>query len=151
MKTLTLKWKYVNYLSAYNASSNFGRKYSLYINMIDAKKNIHKRQLSWAYYLKHYQACYGLTGLRCKNLVLAIYSHFLVSAKRREQLKRYMILLNWNEITRRVGIRWLSLNAYIEWSWLNYVAKLGSYFLGLPKDPVKIKKLHKVYGNPIVV
>ena len=65
-----------------------------------------------------------------ENIVLKIYSHFSMSAKRRETLKEFYIFVEteFYEILRHVPTRWLSLPPCIERILLSWKA-LSSYFL----------------------
>ena len=70
-----------------------------------------------------------------ENIVLKIYGHFSVSAKRRETLKDFhsFVETEYREILRHVPTRWLSLQPCIERILLFWKA-LSSYFLSRPPD-----------------
>ena len=70
-----------------------------------------------------------------ENIVLKIYSHFSMSAKRRETLKEFHIFVEteFHKILRHVFTRWLSLHPCIEKILLSWKA-LSSYFLSRPSE-----------------
>lgn len=148
LKLLKLDWKYVSCLSADNTNSNFGQHHSLYTKMTDVNKHIKKGNCHAHIIHNCVKFSIDFLGLDVENLILKIYSHFSMSAKRREELKSFheFVDCEWRELIRHVGTRWLSLNPCIERILLNYSA-LCSYFLSLENCPPNIKRLLKIDDN----
>ncbi|CAI6367779.1 unnamed protein product [Macrosiphum euphorbiae] len=82
-----------------------------------------------------------------------MYSHFSISAKRRETLKEFhnFVEIEWKESIRHVGTRWLSLLPCVDRILCNYQAFI-SYFLSLGSDcPKQIQSLLKITEESHVV
>lgn len=145
LKELKLDWSQVSSLSADNTNSNFGANHSLFTN--SSTKNQHLLKGNCHAHVIHNCVKFSMDALSLdvENLILKIYSHFSISAKRREELKSFHEFTDcqWRELLRHVGTRWLSLNPCVERILSNYVA-LCSYFLSTENCPAHVKKLLKI-------
>ena len=128
MDSLQLDWKRVSRLSA---DCNFGEKHSLYTNVRTQNDGIIKANCSA--HIVHNTLKFALENLNVdiENIVLKIYSHFSMPAKRRETLKEFYIFVE-TEIEILL-LWWLSLHPCIERILLSWKA-LSSYFLSRPVE-----------------
>lgn len=88
------------------------------------------------YYTIQQDLLLGNLNVDIENIVLKIYGHLSMSAKRRETLKEFYLFVDteFNEILRHVPSRWLlSLQPCIERLLLSWKA-LSFYFLNRPTD-----------------
>lgn len=126
LSTLKLKVCNIAGFGADNTNANFGSKNSLYVkfqetNNLIVKSNCHAHIINNA--VKHAS---NVLLIDVENLILKIYAHFSISAKRREELKDFHNFVDndYHEIIRHVTTRWLSLLPCIDrilgsWSGLN--------------------------------
>lgn len=85
----------------------------------------------------------GFLTYDVENVILKIYSHFSVSACRREELKKFVAIAEgeFHELKRHIGTRWLSLLPSIDIILLNW-HPIIDYFKNLDEDcPMIIKNL----------
>ena len=99
-------------------------------------------------HIVHNTVKYAMGYLTCdiENVVLKIYSHFSVSACRREELKNFVSMVDgkFHEIKRHIGTRWLSLLPAIDTLLLNWMP-ICNYFESLGDDcPIIIQNLLKL-------
>ena len=135
VKTLSENKLSVMKLSAFtgdNASVNYGVNNSVFVNLKNENPHIVKANCNC--HVIHNTAKYSMLKLPfdIENLVLKIYSHFCISAKRVEQLKScYEFVDSEFEVMKRhVVTRWLSLYPAIT-RIINNIEPLKSYFIGL--------------------
>ena len=123
----------VSCLSVDNANCNFGEKHSLYTNVRTLNDSVIKANCNAHIVHNTLKFALGNLNVDIENIVLKIYSHFSMSAKRRETLKQFHIFVEteFHEILRHVPTRWLSLHACIGRILLSWKA-LSSYFLSRP-------------------
>ena len=123
MNNLQLDRKRVSSLSADNANCNFGEKHSLYINVRTLNDGIIKANCRAHIVHNTLKFSLGNLNVDIENIVLKIYSHFSMSAKRRETLKEFYIFVEaeFYEILRHVP----TIGGY-----LCPHASKESYFLG---------------------
>lgn len=121
--------QYITSYSADNANVNYGKHHSVYTLLCSTNSRILKANCP-AHIIhnasKH--ACDQLP-VDIETLVMKVYSHFSVSASRREELKGFFEFLDleWREILRHVCTRWLSLHRAVERLLQNWPA-VTSYF-----------------------
>ena len=115
LKSHSLYIKNVSAYSADNANVNFGKRHSVYELLKADNSNIIKANCS--NHVLHNAIKYAIDRLDIdvENIVLKVYNHFSVSAKRREELKNFFefVHLEWSEIIRHAPTRWLSLGPAI--------------------------------------
>ena len=78
-----------------------------------------------------------------ETIVLKIYSHFSVSASRREELRSFFafVVIEWREIFRHVCTRWLSLHPAVT-RLLETWPALTSYFRSLGENcPMVLRRM----------
>ena len=121
--------------SADNANCNFGVRHSLYTNILTLNDSVAKANCNAHILHNSVKSAMGNLNVDVENIVLKIYGHFSVSAKRRETLKDFhsFVETEYREILRHVPTRWLSLQPCIERILLSWKA-LSSYFLSRPTD-----------------
>ena len=149
MDNLQLDWKSVSYLSADNANCNFGAKHSLYTNIHTLNDGIIKANCCAHIVHNTLKFALGNLNVDIENIVLKIYDHFSMSAKRRKTLKEFHVFVGteFHEILRHVPTRWLSLHPCIKRLLLSWKA-LSSYFLSRPADCSKqLLKLLMIDNN----
>lgn len=142
----------VTAFSADNTNVNFGIHNSVFTNL-KMKHNDLLRGNCHAHIL-HNTVKHALDKLSIdvENVVLKVYGHFSISAKRRESLKDFCNFcdVEFQEILRHVTTRWLSLNPAIHRLMKTWSA-LKSYFISLgddcPKQIRALLKLNKVSGD----
>ncbi|KAK0135426.1 hypothetical protein N1851_028718 [Merluccius polli] len=119
--------------SADNANVNYGKHHSVYKLLSSANDAILKANCPA--HIAH-NACKHASdqlSVDIETIVLKIYSHFSVSASRREELQ-------WREILRHVCTRWLSLHPAVN-RLLETWPALTSYFRSLGENcPVALRK-----------
>jgi hypothetical protein len=139
---LNLSFENVSCLSADNCNANFGRNHSLFTELLEKNSNIIKANCHA--HVIHNTVRHMVERLEFdpENLVLKIYAHFALSAKRRESLQEFSEFNNveYSELSRHVVTRWLSLNPSIE-KILKLWKPLLSYFRSLKDCPKQIQKL----------
>ncbi|XP_047517164.1 uncharacterized protein LOC125057485 [Pieris napi] len=132
MDSHNLSFNQVSGLSADNCNANFGIHHSLYTNIkkevpILIKGNCHA-------HIIHNTVKHAMGYLICdiENIVLKIYSHFSVSACRRDDLKKIVTMVDgeFHEIKRHIGTRWLSLLPAVDTLLLNW-EPICNYFISL--------------------
>ena len=111
------------------------KKHSLYTNVRTLNDGIIKANCSAHIVHNTLKFALGNLNVDIENIVLKIYSHFSMSAKRRETLKEFHIFVEteFHEILRHVPTRWLSLHPCIERILLSWKA-LSSHFLSRPAE-----------------
>ena len=118
-----------------NASVNYGINHSVYRSLTDEKANLIKANCNC--HVLHNTAKYAMIELPfdIENLILKIYSHFSISAKRVAELKIcYDFADNEFEgMKRHVITRWLSLFPAIN-RLIDSIVPLKSYFIGEGTD-----------------
>lgn len=138
-----LSFDRVSGLSADNTNANYGIHHSLYKNIEKVAPHLVKGNCHA--HIVHNTVKHAMGWLKCdiENLILKIYSHFSVSACRREELKCFVAAVEgeWHELKRHVGTRWLSLLPCVDNILLNWAA-LNEYFKSLGDDcPVHLQNL----------
>jgi len=141
-----LKWEQVSGFSGDNCSANFGVHHSLFTNIKGKNPNVIKSNCHAHILHNCVKKAMDYLDIDVENLILKMYSHFSISAKRRETLKEFhtFVEIEWKELIRHVGTRWLSLLPCVDRILHNYQA-LVSYFLSLGSDcPKQIQLLLKI-------
>lgn len=143
MDTFKIPFNQVSGLSADNTNANFGARHSLYTNMVAIVPDLIKGNCHA--HIVHNCVKHGMSFLDydVENVILKIYSHFSVSACRREELKKFVAIVegDFHELKRHIGTRWLSLLPFIDTILLNWHA-ICNYFKSLEDDcPMIIKNL----------
>ncbi|XP_026744936.1 uncharacterized protein LOC113506291, partial [Trichoplusia ni] len=149
LESLELPFSQISGFSADNTNANFGHNHSLYTNILEVipdliKGNCHAHIVHNS--VKHAMNCLNYD---IENIILKIYSHFSVSACRREELKRFVALAEgeFHEIKRHIGTRWLSLLPAIDTILLNWIP-ICNYFVDLDVDcPMVIQNLLMLDDN----
>lgn len=139
---LGLSFERISCLSADNTNANFGANNSLFTNIKNKNSSVLKANCHAHIIHNCFKRSAENLDVDIENVVLKIYSHFSVSAKRREELKEFFSFANceWKEILRHVSTRWLSLQPAIERLLVNWPA-ISSYFLSLQDCPKQIRIL----------
>lgn len=132
LKMYELDIKHITAYAADNANVNFGKHHSVYQLLSSANSRILKANCPA--HIAHNtckHACDQLS-VDIESLVLKIYSHFSVSASRREELRAFFAFVDieWREILRHVCTRWLSLHPAVDRLLQSWPA-LTSYFRSL--------------------
>ncbi|KAG6438962.1 hypothetical protein O3G_MSEX000365 [Manduca sexta] len=146
MDSYNLSFNQVSGLSADNCNANFGIHHSLFTNI---KKEVpHLIKGNCHAHIVHNTVKHAMGYLICdiENIVLKIYSHFSVSACRRDELKKFVSMVDgeFHEIKRHIGTRWLSLLPAIDTLLLNW-EPICNYFISLSDDcPRIIQELLKL-------
>ncbi|KAK1874558.1 Pre-mRNA-splicing factor CLF1 [Dissostichus eleginoides] len=138
----------VTAFSADNTNVNYGIHNSVFTNL-KRKQNDLLRGNCHAH-IVHNTVKHALDKLTVdvENVVLKVYGHFSISAKRRESLKEFCEFcdVEFQEILRHVTTRWLSLNPAIHRLMQTWTA-LKSYFISLgdecPKQVQALLKLNR--------
>lgn len=138
-----LSFDNISGLSADNTNSNFGINHSLFTNIQDLvpgliKENCHAHIVHNC--MKH---AMNFLSYDIENVILKIYSHFSHSAVRREELKKFIDMVDgdFHELKRHVGTRWLSLLPCIDTILLNWKA-IKNYFVSLGEEcPMLLQNL----------
>ena len=141
-----LKLDQVTAFSADNTNVNYGIHNSVFTNL--KKKHKYLLQGNCHAHILHNTVKYALDQLTVdvENVVLKIYGHFSMSAKRRESLKEFCDFcdVQFQEILRHVTTRWLSLNPAIHRLMQTWSA-LMSYFKSLGAEcPKQLQSLLKL-------
>lgn len=132
--------------SADNTNVNYGIHNSVFTNLKKKQKDL--LQGNCHAHIMHNTVKHALDQLTVdvENIVLKVYGHFSVSAKRRESLKEFCEFcdVEFREILRHVTTRWLSLNPAITRLMQTWAA-LKSYFISLGDEcPRQIRDLLKL-------
>lgn len=142
LNSLNLSLDNVTCLSADNCNANFGSQMSLFTEL--KKRNSSLIKANCHAHIVHNAVRHVVEKLDydVESLVLKIYAHFSLSAKRRECLLEFAEFTNiqYSELSRHVVTRWLSLNPSIE-KILKLWEALFSYFRSMRDCPAHIKKL----------
>lgn len=142
-----LSYDYISGLSADNCNANFGVNCSLYTEL--KKNNCYLVKANCNAHVIHNTVRHLIDKLDydAENLILKVYAHFSLSAKRRELLIEFSEFteVEYFELTRHVTTRWLSLNKCIE-KILKLWRPLISYFQSID-CPVQIRKLLFIKEN----
>lgn len=146
MDSYNLSFNQVSGLSADNCNANFGIHHSLYTNIKKEVPNLIKGNCHA--HIVHNTVKHAMGYLICdiENIVLKIYSHFSVSACRRDELKKFVSMVDgeFHEIKRHIGTRWLSLLPAIDTLLLNW-EPICNYFISLSDNcPIIIQELLKL-------
>ncbi|KAM3620103.1 uncharacterized protein V6R79_018367 [Siganus canaliculatus] len=134
--------KNVTAYAADNPYVNFGRHHSVYQLLSSANNRILKANCPA--HIAHNackHACDQLS-VDIQSIVIKIYSHFSVSASRREQLRAFFAFVDveWREILQHVCTRWLSLHPAVDRLHQSWPA-LTSYFRSLGETcPVALRR-----------
>ena len=135
LETHSLNSKLLIAFSGDNASVNYGKHHSVYTNLQTINDKIVKANCHC--HILHNTAKYAMNSLDfdVENLILKIYAHFCISAKRVESLKScYEYSDNeYQEILRHVPTRWLSLLPAIK-RLIDNIRELKDYFIGIGTD-----------------
>lgn len=143
MDMYNIPFNRVSGLSADNTNSNFGVHHSLYTNMVDVVPDIVKGNCHAHIVHNCVEHGMGFLTYDVENVILKIYSHFSVSACRREELKMFVAIVegDFHELKRHIGTRWLSLLPCIDTILLNW-HPICDYFKSLDEDcPMIIQNL----------
>ena len=123
---------HVSAFSADNANVNYGILNSVFTKLKQSNSEILRGNCHA--HVVHNTVKHALDKLSVdvENIVLKVYGHFSISAKRRETLKEFCEFLNveFHDILRHVVTRWLSLNPVISCLLENWPA-LKSYFISI--------------------
>ena len=135
MNFYKLSFDQVSALSADNTNANYGVHHSLYTNMTKQIPDLIKGNCHA--HIIHNTVKHAMQFLDhdVENVILKIYSHFSVSAVRREELKKFVKMVegDFHEFKRHVGTRWLSLLPCIDTILLNW-EPIHNYFQSLGND-----------------
>jgi len=136
----------VTAFSADNTNVNYGIHNSVFTNLKKKQKDL--LQGNCHAHILHNTVKHALDKLTVdvENVVLKVYGHFSVSAKRRESLKEFCEFcdVEFQEILRHVTTRWLSLNPAIHRLMQTWTA-LKSYFISLGDEcPKRLQDLLKL-------
>ena len=136
----------VTAFSADNTNVNYGIHNSVYTNL--KKKHNDLLRGNCHAHIMHNTVKHALDKLTVdvENVVLKVYGHFSISAKRRESLKEFCEFcdVEFQEILRHVTTRWLSLNPAIHRLMQTWTA-LKSYFISLGDEcPKQLQALLKL-------
>ncbi len=133
--------------SADNASVNYGRNNSVYVHLQNDNCNLFKANCN--NHVVHNAAKYALLKLPTdiKNLVMKIYAHFSISAKKVEELKScYELSSNYSKLFKHVPTRWLSLFPCLE-RIINNIDAIISYFIGINSDDLPFAIIDFIWSN----
>lgn len=137
----------VSAYSADNASVNFGRRKSVFTGLQSINANIVKANCNA--HVIHNTLRKVTDSLNCdvETIITSVYSHFSVSAVRREELQEFFTFvdLEYHELMRHVATRWLSLGPAIN-RMLQCWPAVVSYFRSLGEDCPK--RIAKCLGLP---
>jgi hypothetical protein len=152
-KTITdhrLSLRNLSALSADNCNANFGQNHSLFVLMKEEIPGLLKANCHAHIIHNTVKFLVDKLDYDIENLVLKLYGHFSLSAKRREALKGFFEFneMEYRELLHHVTTRWLTLFPCIERilnSWLSLI----SYFRSLPDNecPKQIKTLLYIKDN----
>lgn len=133
-----LNWTQVSGFSGDNCTANFGVHHSLFTNIKHKNPNIIKSNCHAHILHNCVKKVMDYLDIDVENLILKMYSYFSISAKRRETLQEFhtFVEIEWKELIRHVGNRWLLLLPCVDRILCNYKA-LISYFLSLGSDSPK--------------
>lgn len=124
-----------------NANVNYGKHNSVFKLLQEDNKNVLKANCS--NHILHNATKHASDGLDVdiEMIILKIYGHFSVSAKRREELKSFFDFVDaeWLEIVRHVPTRWLSLTSAVDRLIQNWLP-IKSYFKSVNDCPKILKK-----------
>ncbi|KAK5647840.1 hypothetical protein RI129_002732 [Pyrocoelia pectoralis] len=143
LESYQLSFSQLSGLSADNTNVNFGHNHSLYTNILEVVSDLIKENCRAHIVhnsVKHAMSCLNYD---IENIILKIYSHFSVSACRREELKTFVALAEgeFHEIKRHIRTRWLSLLPAIDTILLNWTP-ICNYFVSMDVDcPMVIQNL----------
>lgn len=139
---LNLTFDNVSSFSADNCNANFGQHNSLFKHLCSENQFIVKANCHAHIIHNTVKKIVDNLDYDVENLILKVYAHFSVSAKKRETLKQFSEFndIEYKDLLHHVVTRWLSLNPCIERFLRNYLALL-SYFRSLRDCPQHIKKL----------
>lgn len=146
MDSYNLSFNQVSGLSADNCNANYGIHHSLYTNIKKEAPDLIKGNCHAHIVHNTVKYAMGYLIFDIENIILKIYSHFSVSACRREELKKFVSMVDgeFHEIKRHIGTRWLSLLPAIDTLLLNW-APICNYFESLSDDcPIIIQELLKL-------
>lgn len=135
--------------SADNTNANFGHNHSLYTNILEVVPDLIKGNCHAHIVHNSVKNSMNCLNYDIENIILKIYSHFSVSACRREELKRFVAVAEgeFHEIKRHIGTRWLSLLPAIDTILLNWTP-ICNYFVSLDVDcPMVIQNLLMLDDN----
>ena len=126
----------VSAFSADNANVNYGIHNSVFTKLKQSNSQILRGNCHA--HIVHNTVKHALEELSVdvENIVLKVYGHFSISAKRRENLKDFCEFcdIEFHDILRHVVTRWLSLNPAISRLLENWPA-LKSYFMSIEDCP----------------
>ena len=148
LDNLGLNLDNVSAFSADNANVNYGIHNSVFTKLRQSNSQILRGNCHA--HIVHNTVKHALDKLSVdvENIVLKVYGHFSISAKRRETLKEFceFVDVEFQEVLRHVVTRWLSLNPAISRLLGNWIA-LKSYFMSLgdecPQRLVQLLRLPK--------
>lgn len=148
LKNLNLSYNNISAFSADNCNANFGANNSLFTELRLVNDGLIKANCTAHIVHNTVRHIIGKLSYDVEGLILKIYAHFSVSAKRRESLKDFSVFteVEYSELSRHVVTRWLSLNKSIE-RILKLWKPLLSYFRSMTDCPIPIKKLMFIYDN----
>lgn len=135
----------VSCYSADNASVNFGKNSSVYTRFKAESCRIVKANCYAICLHNATRFSFEQIGVDIESLVLRVYGHFSVSAKRRAKLQEFCNFVDceFSEILRHVSTRWLSLRPAIE-RLLKIYPAIVSYFRSLRDCPRAIRDLMRL-------
>lgn len=120
LESYQLPFSQLSCLSADNTNANFGHNHSLYTYLLEVVPHVIKGNCHA--HIVHNSVKYAKNCLNydIENIILKIYSHFSVSACRREELKIFVALAegDFHEVKRHIGVRWLSCSGVIEYKFV---------------------------------
>ncbi|XP_078282406.1 uncharacterized protein LOC144608476 [Rhinoraja longicauda] len=128
--------------AAGNANVNTGKHHSVYHLLSSANNRILKANCPA--HIVH-NACKHASdqlSVDIETIVLKVYSHFSISASRREELRSFFAFVDveWREILRHFCTRWLSLHPAVG-RLLQSWPVLTSHFRSLETCPVALKRI----------
>lgn len=138
IQNLGLSIDQVSAFSADNTNANFGKNHSVFTNLKTVNKNIFKANCHAHIFHNCLKHAIEKLDIDIEGVILKFYSHFSVSAKRRDELKEFhnFVDIEFGELLRHVVTRWLSLLPCINRVLKSWPA-LKSYFESLGENTPK--------------
>lgn len=138
IQNLGLSINQVSAFSTDNTNANFGKNHSVFTNLKTVNKNIFKANCHAHILHNCLKQAVEKLDIDIEGVILKFYSHFSVSAKRRDELKEFhnFVDIEFSELLRHVVTRWLSLLPCINRILKSWPA-LKSYFESLGENTPK--------------
>ena len=137
LKTNSLNLKEMIAYSGDNASVNYGKHHSVFTHFQQVSSKVIKANCNGHILHNTNKFAFNSLDFDIENLILKMYSHFAISAKRVESLKScYEYTDNdFQQVLRHVPTRWLTLFPAID-RLIENIIPLKDYFIGLGSDDI---------------